>query len=120
MLWLVGFIDMPREGAAIYGAATAVVNCIMMWMLLGGIIDLATNCARIDLAQRASNRRMAYVVLNVFTVPLGFVGKGLGELAGPIIVIAVVVMLVIMVMILHLIYRVRSELAIPCTTQDVA
>jgi hypothetical protein len=113
VLWLVDFIDMPRDAAVIYGLATTVVRCIMMWMLLGGVIDLAMRCARVDLAQRASNRRMAYVVLAAFAASLGFVGKGLGELAGPMILFAVVVGLVIMVMILHLIYRVRSEIAVP-------
>jgi hypothetical protein len=113
VLWLVDFIDMPRDAAVIYGLATTVVRCIMMWMLLGGIMHFAMNCARIDLAQRASNRRMAYVVLAAFAASVGLVGKGLGELAGPLVLIAVVVGLVIMVMILHLIYRVRAELANP-------
>ena len=110
ILWVVGFA-VRGDAGVIYGVATMVINCIMMWMLLGGIIEFARARNRIDLANSASNRRVAYVVLAVAAALLGVVARGSRDFAIPLVLIIVVSMLAVVVMILHLIYRVRSELA---------
>jgi hypothetical protein len=111
LLWLVGFSSMSRDAATIFGVVTTVVRCVMLWMLLGGILEFAVSQNRLDLAIRASNRRLAYVALTIFITAAGLIAHELRDIAGPLIVVTVVAILAVMVMILHLIYRVRSELA---------
>jgi hypothetical protein len=115
VLWLVGLLHMPHDAAVVFGVVVSIVNGIMIWMLLGGIMDLAISKNRLDLADRASNRRIAYIVFKIFVVLLGLFAEGLHDFARPLVVITVVAMLIILVMILHLIFVVRSELS--CTEQ---
>jgi hypothetical protein len=118
VLWLVGFIEAPRDVAVIFGVVVTLINCVMVWMLLGGIMDVATHRNRPDLASRAANRRLAYAVLQLVIQLLGFAAHDLRDIAGSLAAVAVVATLVILVMILHLVYRVRSELAVPYPAQD--
>jgi hypothetical protein len=108
-LWLVGFA-VPGPFATIYGVAITVVNCMMIWQLLGGIREFALERQRLDLAQRAETRRAVYLVIVLVTSLLALVLSGSRGM-GPLVVILVVSVLVVMAMILHLIYRVRNELA---------
>ena len=108
-LWLIGFA-IHGEIATAYGIATTVVNCVFIWQLLGGIAEFATKCQRSDIAMRAHNRRIAYAAIMTGTTCLGLMMHG-SRNAGPIVVLIVISMLVLMVMILHLIHRVKIELA---------
>ena len=109
ILWLVGFA-IPRDIAALYGLATTLVNCAFIWQLVGGIAEFALDRQRPDLAERAHNRRLAYVVIMIASSLIAIVMSGSRD-AGPLIVVLVVSMLVLMVMILHLIHRAKIELA---------
>lgn len=108
-LWLLGFA-VNGDLAIPYGLVTMVVNCAMIWQLLGGIGEFAMSRHRQDLADRASNRRVAYVAIMVGTSLLAFVMLG-SRNAGPIAIILVIGMLFLVAMILHLIHRVKVELA---------
>jgi hypothetical protein len=86
------------------------LDCAMMWALLGGIMDCSTTRNRLDLAERASSRRVAYVGVMCLVTVLGFVAGGIGPQAVILIGLLVVCLLVLLVMILHLIHRVKVEL----------
>lgn len=110
VLWLIGFA-VHGDAALVLSVVDTAVDCAMMWTLLGGIIQYAHARGRSDLAKQASNRRLAYVILLGGITFLSIVARGSQDLAPPFAVITVVAMLILLVMILHLIHRVRHELA---------
>jgi hypothetical protein len=107
---IVGLLT-PGQPALIVGLVNLVLNCVMMWYLLGGIMDYAAAQNRPDLAERASTRRVAYVAVMCVAAALGFIARGAPGAAGPLVLAIVVCGLVLVTMILHLIYRVKTELA---------
>jgi hypothetical protein len=109
VLWLIG-LAVRGDIAAAHGLVTMVVNCAMIWQLLGGIGEFALSRQRQDLAERAGNRRVAYVAIMTGTSLLAFAMQG-SRNAGPLATILVIAMLILIVMILHLIHRVKVELA---------
>jgi len=110
-LWLIGFA-VPGDIATAQGLFTNIVDCAMMWLLLGGIREFALSRQRQDLAKQASDRRVAYVAITAATSLITFaalsVDTGLLVIT---IVFAAVTMLILLVLILHLIHRVKVELA---------
>lgn len=108
-LWLLGFA-VHGDLAIPFGLVTTVVDCAMIWQLLGGIGEFSLSRQRQDLADRASNRRVAYVVIVVSSSLLGSAMQG-SQNADPLAIILVIGMLILLVMILHLIHRVKVELA---------
>jgi hypothetical protein len=108
-LWLVGFA-VGGDLAVIYGLGTMIANCAMIWQLLGGIGEFTLSLQRPDLAEMAGNRRLAYVTFMVGTSLLTLAIDG-SQNAGPLAVVLVVSMIVLVVMILHLIHRVKVDLA---------
>ncbi|HBE70729.1 MAG TPA: hypothetical protein DDW52_21505, partial [Planctomycetaceae bacterium] len=113
ILWLIGFA-IEGQLAVLYGLATTVVECTMIWQLLGGIADYAIQRHRSDLAQRAHNRRLAYAGIMAGVTLIGFALHGSND-AGPLVIILVGCVLVLLVMILHLIHRVKTEIEWPDT-----
>ena len=109
VLWLIGFADRGEISVA-YGLVTMVVNCAMIWQLLGGIREFALSRQRQDLAERAQNRRAAYVAIMACTSLIGFVMQG-SRNAGPLAIVLVIAALILNVMILHVMHRVTVELA---------
>lgn len=107
-LWLIG-IAFHGDLAILLGLITTVLDCAMIWHLLGGIRQIAMSRQRHDLADRASNRRVAYVAIMIAASLFTFVMRG-SSAAGPLALILVVGMLFLIAMILHLILRVRVEL----------
>lgn len=94
-----------------------IVDCAMVWLLLGGIIVLAVSYGRFDIAALARRRRAAYVGLLLGLATLGLAMKGLGlplegadGIATFMFIIAGVAILVVLLMTLHLIDKVRTEL----------
>ncbi len=108
-MWLLGFA-IPGEIGAFFGIGTTIVNCAMIWQLLGGISEFAMAQQRPDLSIRACNRRLAYVIIMAATTFLGYTMSGSGN-TSELAIALIVSMLVLIVMILHLIHRVRVELA---------
>lgn len=109
VLWLIGFA-VRGDFAWAYGLAATLVNCAMIWQLLGGIGEFALARQRPDLAERAHNRRVAYVAIMVGTSLLTLAMQGSAG-AVPLVILILVAMLVVLVMILHLVHRVKVELA---------
>jgi hypothetical protein len=103
------------EAAIAFGILVTVMNCAMIWSLLGGVIDLTQARNRPDLAELAHHRRVAYVATMAaisLVVVLAHGSEGLALLLG---LLALVAMLIILAMILHLIHRVRYEIAVDRT-----
>ena len=105
---IVGMVT-PTE-SAFFGILVTIINCAMIWNLLGGVIVHATDRGRPDLAERAANRRIWYVGIMAVATALGLSGKVLGSAVAIVVVPLVVAGIVVMIMILHLIHRVRYEL----------
>jgi hypothetical protein len=99
-------------GAAIaFGILVTVMNCAMIWYLMGGIIDLTQAKNRQDLAEMAHNRRVAYVATTAAITSVAVLAHGSEGLALLLALLALIAMLVILALILHLIHRVRYEIA---------
>ncbi len=99
------------ELGLILGLIPLGLNCAMMWFLLGGIMDYTAAQGRPDLAERASNRRVAYVFLMCFVTFLALIARGV---RAPVVLLGtmtIICLVALLVMILHLIYRVRTEVA---------
>lgn len=109
ILWLVGFA-IHRDIATVYGLARTLVNCAFIWQLLGGIAEFAIDRGRRDLAERAHTRRVAYIAIMIATTLLTLIMRGSRD-AGPLVIALVISILILMTMILHLIHRVKVELA---------
>ncbi len=90
------------------GIIHLIVNCIMMWFLLGGFMDLSISYKRPDLAVKASNRRTIYVVLMCIATLISFLAQGSRDMAALLVVAVVVAMLVLVIMILHLIHQIKT------------
>jgi hypothetical protein len=105
-LWLIHFI-LPRDAAVAFGIAYMAVECVLVWMLMDGVRQYASNGMRPDLAARATLCGRAYVVLHVI---LGFVSLG-GISAREVTVVLVLAVFVVLFLILRVIYRVRHEVA---------
>ena len=114
--WVLAAIDLlgyPMRGSVgpLFGVVSVIVDCAMMWFLLGGVMELTASRERADLSARASNRRMAYVVLMALATLAGFAAQGSRGDALIVALILVACGLVLLVLILHLIHRVRREIA---------
>jgi heme/copper-type cytochrome/quinol oxidase subunit 4 len=91
----------------VLGVIHLIINCTMMWFLLGGFMDLSLSNNRPDLAQKASNRRTVYIVLMCAATLIWFLAQASRDLAALAVVVIVVAGLVLVIMILHLIYQVK-------------
>jgi len=94
-----------------WGFVHLVVDGAMMWFLLGGVMELAASRQRMDLSERASNRRVAYLVLMSLASVSGFAMEGSGAASAILAVGLIVCIFVLLFLILHLIHRVKHELA---------
>ncbi|HVX60278.1 MAG TPA: hypothetical protein VHC19_06750 [Pirellulales bacterium] len=101
----------PSGLAFAFGALAGAANCVMMWFLLGGITDFAAARGRSDLSSRALNRRVAYVGIVGLAILVGLFPRGLRDPMSALGAVLSVCMLIVLVLIVHLIYRVRHELA---------
>jgi hypothetical protein len=110
VLSLVGFV-LSNDLASLYGFVHLAVDCGMIWFLLGGVMEFASVRDRPDLRLRASNRRVAYVVLMCAATLVGLVAQGSRDAASLMLIIFVICIIPLLVLILHLIHRVKHELA---------
>ena len=92
----------------LFGLLHMVLNCGMMWFLLGGIMKVAASSNRPDLADKASTRRVVYVFLICLATLLGFLGYANRDLAMLGAILVVIPMLILVIMVLHLIWQVRN------------
>ena len=109
VLWLIGFavrgdISLAQE------LVMVVVVCAMMWQLLAGIGEFALSRQAQDLAKRSLHLRVAYVAMMSGVSVLLLAKEGSGH-AGATEAILGFVMVVVIGRILHLIHRVKVELA---------
>jgi low temperature requirement protein LtrA len=106
---LVGYV-LHGSAATVFGILNLAVDCAMMWFLLGGVMELAMARQRSDLSERASNRRIAYVVVMCLATLASLVAQGSRELAVVMVVVLVICILPLLFLILHLIHRAKHEL----------
>lgn len=62
LAWLCGFV-VSGELAQFVGLSTMVLSVALNWFLLGGIMDVSSARNRPDLAERASQLRIAYAAV---------------------------------------------------------
>lgn len=105
LVWLAGFA-VAGDAAWAHYAVSVILNVTMYWFLLGGIIDVALARQHPDLAERAANRRICYAAIMAIGVLLPAVLP-----VAPLAIVVVIAGVTVGIMILHLVYRVRSELA---------
>ncbi len=110
VLWLIG-LAIAGDAAIAYGFLVLILSCTFIWQLLGGIAEFAQSRHRLDLADRAHNRRLAYVIVMIAAQLLGIAAQGSRD-AAPLAIVLVVAVLTLVVMILHLIHRVKNEIAL--------
>ena len=88
--------------------AAAILSVVMVWSLLGGIMQVATDLRRPDLAASASNRRIVYAVL----MAACHLSPFLVEIASDGSLVAVILLgctLVALFLVLHIIHRMKRE-----------
>ncbi len=85
------------------GVLSRIVDLVMIWMLLGGIMAIADKWQRPDLVMRASNRRVAYVVIlgSCYLIPLLAGSRNVGPMLGVTLVAGVLVVLVFILQLIH-------------------
>lgn len=88
------------------------LDCAMVWFLLGGMMDISLARDRFDLAEQASHRRIAYLIMTGLITLAGMVARLSRDVGVLVLILGVVIMLIVTVMILRLVYRVRHEVAI--------
>jgi hypothetical protein len=119
-VWLADFLGTgdPATGddLVLYPIIRAVIDCLLVWALMGGVGDCATLCSRPELAARAMRLRAAYVPLAAATAVLLLIAPEIGRLEGRgLVVVPAAACLVAFVVwlgtALHLLYRVRSAVA---------
>jgi uncharacterized membrane protein len=88
-----------------------VVDAMMMWQLLGGIMELAESKRRTDISNEAAQRRLNYVVASglgaimFLLIPRGGIITGLAN------AVLFICLVVVLCLILKLILQVKRELA---------
>ena len=113
--WILAILSLPnvfvpRNTWPMLGLVNIVFDCTMMWFLLGGLIDLALARGRLDLAEQAHNRRVAYLTLTCIVAIASFALRGTHSVGALPVLLAAVGIVIMAAMILHLVYRVRHEL----------
>ena len=96
---------------------------ILVWFLLGGVMEIALNKQRSDLAGRASLCRIAYVALLGVIGLILVIGRALPSVASALGTLTSVATLCLVGVILHLLYRVKQVTTAaeqpPATEQDL-
>ncbi len=93
------------------GLVSIALNAIMMWFLLGGIMDVAASFGLPNLVEKASTRRKVYAVLMGAAICLIVVAQAHTGLAALGVIAVVIPMLILLVMILHLVWEVRNAVS---------
>ena len=88
-----------------------VLDCVMMWFLLGGVMEFSSAKTRPDFAERASKLRIAYVALMAVGALAGLVARGRHDVAKVMALVVIIGSLILVALILLLIHRVKRELA---------
>lgn len=88
----------------------ATLDCLMIWFLMGGIIDLSISRSRSDLAVSANNRRVAYATIVAVATLIPLLVGNFRDGAVVLLIIVIGAMLVLLTLMLHIIHRVQVEL----------
>ncbi len=88
-----------------------VVDCVMMWSLLGGVMEFTAARQRPELAQQAAQRRLIYLALKGVAALVMLLALVLPKVAGLLGLVLFLCSVALLVLILHLLYRVRYEVA---------
>jgi hypothetical protein len=88
------------------------LDCVLMWFLLGGVMEFASAKTRPDFAERASKLRIAYVALMAVGALAGIVARASHNVAKVMAFVVIIGSVILLAFILHLIHRVKRELAV--------
>ena len=94
----------------IYGLIYLVLDVLLLWNLLSGVMKFSEQCQREDLKIRADHLRYGYAVLMSLIGARGLILHQLPEGIAIITIIFVISILVMLVLILNLIHKVKHEL----------
>jgi hypothetical protein len=110
LLAALSIIDIIVKGQLliVLGLFGLVINCIMMWFLLGGFSDIALKFNRSDLSGKALTRRIVYIALSCATMLIWLLALAFRAIAPLATVTIVIAMIVLVIMILHLIYQIKT------------
>lgn len=111
VLSLVGYV-VPKHLALPYSLLFLAVECATVWFVLGGVMEFTSARQREDLSLRASDRRVACVILIGVGVIGGIVAHGAGDLAAIMMAVGVICMVSALALIMHMLHRVRHELTV--------
>jgi len=101
----------PSDINILFTAIYFTVDCSMVWFLLGGIIEISSIHRRPDLASRAANRRLAYIITMTVAMLTILCAQGSRDAATFMLVILVLFCVPLLILILNLIHRVKHEIA---------
>lgn len=107
-LWITIALFRPYLPAIVLTLDT-LLQCAMIWFLLGGVRDVAKHSRHADLAAKAQQRRVVYVLATLAAVVLVGIAP-VSETAAASLVGLGLVSFALFLMILHVLYRVRSSL----------
>ena len=115
--WILVIFELASLAGARLGepisSVDSLLDLVLIWCVLGGVIELAVAQGREDLARRATVRRKLYLIATLisFLMPRLFPrGFESAEIAGIFSILLVVFILVLAVLILHVLYQAKSEL----------
>ncbi|MEM7559074.1 MAG: hypothetical protein AAF394_08120 [Planctomycetota bacterium] len=106
-LVVLSIIDMLVSTEPAFALVCAVVNCVMIWSLFGGLADLAGQYSRRDLIEKANFRRTFYVI---FSALAWFATMSATRVQEPFGFLIIIGSLAACVLVLHLIYTFNREL----------
>ena len=106
-LVVLSIIDMLAVTEPAFALVCAVVNCVLIWSLFGGLADLARQYSRHDLIEKANFRRTAYVIVSALA---WFVTISATRVQAPLGFLVLIGSLATCVLVLHLIYLFNRNL----------
>lgn len=106
-LIVLSIVDMLIATEPAFALVCAVVNCVMIWSLFGGLADLAGQYARRDLIEKANFRRTFYVI---FSALAWFATMDATRVQAPFGFLIIIGSLAACVLVMHLIYVFNREL----------
>ena len=110
VLSIVSYV-VPVDFSRIYGFVYLTVDVAMIWFLLSGLMDVAKRESNRWMFQRASNLRVAYLLVMCLVASSRAVWGISRDLGPPYMVFLIISTLVLLLLILSFIHRSKSELA---------
>lgn len=110
VLWTLVDLILPGGIKEVLTVIASIINCIMMWFLMGGFMDISHSINRPDFADKASIRRLFYVFLSLAGSVLTFCAILMRSIAASALILLFIGIpgIVVYIMILYLIYQIKG------------